>query len=335
VGATPIMKRHAHPGAAFYCVADARYFLGAVAMVNSLRLHDHAEPVFMLDCGLTQAQREMLESHVTLVRAPNDTPPYLLKTVAPMTRPAETMVLIDADMIVTRPLTELIASASTGRIVTFENDRDRFVPQWGELLDLGTARRQPYVSVGLVFLGGSVGQEVVGLMDDRQRRVDFDLTWYGTKVSDYPFLYPEQDVLNAILCTRVQPARVVALDHDLAPTPPFRGVRLVNEDALQCAYRDGTRPYVLHHFHRKPWLDRMRHGIYSRLLARLLLSEDVAVRVPAGEVPLRMREGLVARAERTRVDAQDVFRRYLRDPIVKRTWKRAQAARRRGPERGQ
>ena len=31
--------------AAFYCVADERYFLGLVGMLNSLRLLGHREPV--------------------------------------------------------------------------------------------------------------------------------------------------------------------------------------------------------------------------------------------------------------------------------------------------
>ena len=40
------------PRAAFYCVADERYFLGAVGMLNSLRLLGHAEPIYVLDCGV-------------------------------------------------------------------------------------------------------------------------------------------------------------------------------------------------------------------------------------------------------------------------------------------
>jgi hypothetical protein len=152
-------------------------------------------------------------------------------------------------------------------------------------------------------------------MDDRQSRVDIDLTFIGSNLPDYPFLYPEQDVLNAILCTRVAGERTTALDHRLAPNPPFRGLRLLDEKTLACSYADGVAPYVLHHFHRKPWLDRIYHGLYSRLLARLLLYPDLAVKVPEREVPLRLRPGLVARAERMRVDVQDVFRRHVRERL--------------------
>ena len=89
-----------HPKAAFYCVADERYFLGAVGLVNSLRLVGHDEPVFVLDCGLTASQRELLSGSATVVEAPEDAAPWLAKTVAPIRHPARAMVLIDADMIV-------------------------------------------------------------------------------------------------------------------------------------------------------------------------------------------------------------------------------------------
>ena len=297
--------------AAFYCVADERYFLGAVAMLNSLRLQGHREPIFVLDCGLSAEQRSLLEPEVTLVPAPDGIPPWLAKTVAPLAHPAEVMVLIDADMIATRPLTELIEAASGGAVVAFENDRPRFVPEWGELLELGPIRPRPYVSSGLVCFGGEEGMEVLRLLDDRQSRVDFELTFARRAVPDYPFLYPEQDVLNAILSSRVEGERLVVLENRLAANPPFEGLRLLDADAVRCAYRDGAEPYVLHHFHRKPWLEPMYHGVYSRLLARLLLGPRIGLRVPEDHVPLRMRDGALARVQRARADVADVLRRKV------------------------
>ena len=119
--------------AAFYCVADERYFLGAVAVVNSLR-------------GLTSRHRELLDPHATVVEPTSEAPGWLQKTAAPLRHPAEVMMLIDADMVVTRPLGPLIEEASADRVVAFQNDRQRFVAGWGELLDLGPARPRPYVS---------------------------------------------------------------------------------------------------------------------------------------------------------------------------------------------
>ncbi len=160
---------------AFYSVSSEIYFLGAVGMINSLRLNGHTEPIFVLDCGLRADQRELLAPHATIVPAPPDRPPHLLKSVAPLAHPAEVMVLIDADMIVTRPLGELMERARSGEVVAFENNMDRFVPEWGELLDLGPIHRGPYVSSGLVFLGGDHGREVIRLLDDRVGSAEFDL----------------------------------------------------------------------------------------------------------------------------------------------------------------
>jgi hypothetical protein len=209
-------------------------------------------------------------------------------------------------MIVTRPLTELIEEARGGRVVAFRTDIDRFVPEWGELLGLGQARWRPYVTSGLVFLGAPVGTEVLALMEELRVRVDFDSTLWRKNVGEYPFLYADQDVLNAILSTRVPPDRVVALDHRLHAATPFDEgeLRGLDEASLRCVYADGTEPYVLHHvLPAKPWLRPIYHGLYSRLLRRLLIGSDVAVRVPRGLIPLRMRTGCLARAERARVGA--------------------------------
>jgi hypothetical protein len=298
---------------AFYCVADDRYFLGAVALINSLRIHGHSEPVHVLDCGLSPARRELLATDTLVVDPPEseELHPWLLKTVAPLAHPAEAAVLIDTDMIVTRSLAPLIARAAAGAVVAFENDTPRFVPEWGELLDLGEPRPGRYVSSGLVIAGGEEGGRLLMLMDDRQRRIEIGRTIFGTGEAGYPFRFPEQDVLNAILRTRIPDAAQDVLPNRLAPNPPFAGVRLEDERAVRCRYDDGEAPYVLHHFHRKPWLDPIYHGLWSRLFARLLLGPDLAIRVDPEDVPLRMRSGPRARAERARVDAVDVFRRKV------------------------
>jgi hypothetical protein len=297
---------------AFYCVVDERYFLGAVGMLNSLRLAGHDEPVFALDCGLTAAQRRRLEPHATLVAGPTDAPPYLLKTIAPLAHPADVMVLIDADMIVTRPLTQLVERAARGGVVAFANDADRFVREWGQALELGPIRRTTYVSSGLVLLGGDEGAEVLRLLDDRQRRVEFERTFYGTDEPGYPFRYPEQDVLNAILSTRADPERVTVLEHRLAPVPPFAGLTLVDEQRLVCEYSDGARPYVLHHIARKPWLRALPQSVYSQLLSRVLLAPDLTVPVAQSTVPRTLRRGASGAVARRRRMARDGIGTRLR-----------------------
>jgi hypothetical protein len=315
--------------AAFYCMSSEAYFLGAVGMINSLRQHGHAEPVYLLDLGLTDAQRELLAGEAEIVTPPASTPPWLAKTYAPRAHPAETMVLIDADMIVTRSLAELIDRAAGGGVVAFENDSQRFIPEWGELLDLGPADRRPYVSSGFVILGGEPGEETLRLLDDRQRRVEMDRTFYGADEPGYAFLYPEQDVLNAILCTRIATGAVTTLPARLMPNQPFDGLELIDEASLRCAYRDGVEPFVLHHFLYKPWLEPMYHGIYSRLLARCLIGTELAVRVPEDDVPLRMREGPLARLERIRVGIPDLLGWKLRGVLPDRVVARIDERRRR------
>jgi hypothetical protein len=300
--------------AAFYCMSSEVYFPGAVGLVNSLRLLGHRESIYLLDCGLTPAHRALLEPQVNLVDAPRDEPPYLLKTVAPRAHPAPVQVLIDVDMVATRSLAPLIEAAAPGRVVAFKDRMDRFVPEWGELLGLGPLRHSPYVSSGLVCLGGELGDEVIRRVEEGLRVVDYERSHFARDLADYPFRYLDQDILNAVLAS-LQPGAVVVEDGRLAPVPPFTKLEVADARALRVLYDDGAEPYVVHHFIVKPWLKPIYHGVYSRLLARLLLADDVPVKVPPDEVPLRMRDGLLAAIERRRVDVTDLVRWYVRDVI--------------------
>jgi len=299
-------------------MSSSIYFLGAVGMINSLRLLGHQEPIFLLDCGLTARQADLLRPHVTLVPGRTDAPPYVLKTIAPLRHPAKVMVLIDADMVATRSFAELIGQAAEGRVIAPRNDIDRFSAEWSTLLGLGPVRRQPYVSSGLVFLGPSIGEDVLTLMDALIDKVRLDLTFDRRDDRGYPLFYMEQDVLNAILASRVKRDRLVALPHRLVPNPPFPGLRLLDEAALRCSYGDGAEPYALHHFAVKPWLEPARHGAYSRLLRRLLTGADVPIRVNEDELPLRFRSGVRAWLDRKRVDVGETIHWHVREPLTAR-----------------
>jgi hypothetical protein len=299
-------------GAAFYCVSSPVYFLGAVGMINSLRLAGHDEPVYVLDCGLDESQRGLLAGEATLLDAPPGREPYTLKTEAPQRRPAPTRVLIDTDLVVTRPLDDLLEQAARGAVVAFRNPIDRFVDEWGEILDLGSLERRPYVCSGLVALGEPAGTEVLDLLADRQERVEFERGYFGANDRTYALEYADQDVLNAILATRVGAGRLVALDARLAPMPPFEGLRLIDERTLHCEYADGTQPYAVHQsLPVKPWLQPITDGIYSRLLRRVLTGDDVAIRVPDPMIPRSLRRGPIGFAERQRVKARDQIRGRL------------------------
>src|SRR5689334_24719137 len=99
------------PATAFYVVSDCRFFLGTVALLNSLRLVGHDEPIFVVDAGLAAEHRRLLSGHATIISPPEKDEAVLLTPVGPRARPAEVAVLLDADIIVVRPLTELIAAA--------------------------------------------------------------------------------------------------------------------------------------------------------------------------------------------------------------------------------
>ena len=315
------------PPLAFYCVSSARYYLGAVALINSLRLLGHDEPVFVLDVGLDPRQREQLAAEATLVGAPADTTPFLLKTVAPTRHPADVMVLIDADMIVTRALGDLVERAREGRVLAVRHEHDRFFPQWGDLLGLPPSRRRPYVSSGFVFAGGEPGRRVIEAMHEAQPTIGIEETPYSAHSPDleslrisfsdtpdgHPFFFADQDVLNAVLTSAIRPDEVTTLERTAEANTPFAGLRVLDVSSLHCAYEDGTQPYVIHHYlPAKPWLQRTFDGPYSKLLRRLLAQPDVAVRPPSDQIPVRLRTGPLAYAERKRINTMERVRWRLR-----------------------
>ena len=110
-------------------------------------------------------------------------------------------------------------------------------------------------------------------------------------------------MLNAILAAR-DPDEVEVLDADLAATPPFAGLRVRDEGTLACSFADGTKPYLVHHHVVRPWLEQTEHGVYSRLLRRLLVREDVAIRVDPSALPEWLRTGAKAWAKRVSHDVR-------------------------------
>jgi lipopolysaccharide biosynthesis glycosyltransferase len=247
---------------------------------------------------------------VTIVPPPDARPPHLLKPVAPLLHPADTMVLLDADIIVTRRLDEL----NTGRIVAFVDEfADRHFEEWGPLLELGRPRPQPYVNSGALVVPGTLAQPVLGTLERVQRRIDLSRTYLERDDHTYPLRFPDQDALNAILATEVSEPET--LEHRLAPFPAFPGLRVVDEAVLRSAYEDGTEPFLLHHVRAKPWLQVTPPNPYTQLLTRLLTWDDVALRPDDAAVPLRLRLGRAAAAERVRVRAQIAVRNRLRGKL--------------------
>ena len=294
---------------AFYTMADSRFFLGVVALLNSLRLVGHDEPLFLLDCGLEPDQRSLLEPHARVVSSDSSLSPILQTGAMVLSHPASVMVLLDADLIVTRSLSPLLDGAAAGKIVAVADGvPNRFHPEWGELLGLGPLRRQTYVNNGLVALPYGLGSAIVERSTALQADMKMEDSIFACGNAQGPFYYPDQDILNALLATDARQDQVEILEHRLAPFPPFDDLRLLDPHTLACRYPDGVQPFVLHHVARKPWLSPCRVTIYSRLLPRLWFGPDVPVRLNEQQVPLRFRTGGPARAALLAADLRALLR---------------------------
>jgi hypothetical protein len=312
--------------AAFYCVSNERYFHGAVAMVNSLRLLGHTEPIYVLDCGLRPEQRDLLAGETMVLAAPDDSPPVLQKTHAPLAHPAEVAILIDADLIVTRSLAELIDRAAAGRVLAVDDGQDRFFPEWGDLTG-SKAHPRRYVSSCLTVLGGAVGQRVIATMDDAQRRADIERTPYSAPVHDFvshadsydrnPYYFADQDVLNAVLATTVEAGEVEVLERPDVAILPFAGLQVIAVDELRCAYDDGGEPYAVHHLMlEKPWLGRTgENSVYTQLLTRLLGGDGLAVQMPLMWIPSWLRPGPIGSASRMLTNVGQGLRWRVYEPL--------------------
>jgi hypothetical protein len=307
-------------GEAFYAVSDSRHFLGAVALLNSLRLVGHREPIFLVDAGLSDEQRDMLASHVTLIPGPAGAPAVFLKMHGPVNRPARVAVLLDADVIVVRPLTELIDAARDGRLVAFVNNQpnqDRFFDEWRTTLALGPLRRQPYLAAGQLFIPDSLSEKLLRPWEAGQAKVDIRRTWLGRGTLSDPFYFADMDVFNAVAAARLQPDEIVTFENRLAPHPPFADLALVDKQSLLCRYPDGARPFLLHHVLAKPWLKATRTNVYSTLLPRVLLAPDVTLQLAPERLPLRLREGWLAAVDRRRANAQAAVSTVTRGQLGK------------------
>lgn len=320
------------PAVAFYTVADRRFFPGLVALLNSLRLVGHDQPLIVVDAGLTRGQRELLADHVWFVQAPSPAVPAVyLAQLGPAVCPADVMVLIDADIIVTRSLHELIDAAKANRVVGFidcPGTAARHHPEWGPALGLGPVRSQPYLNAGLLVFPDSLSSRLLPPWTAGQTAIGTASTRYGKARLEDPFYFADQDVLNAVLASQFEPDDLLLLAHRLAPHPPFPGVSLVDERHLNCRYDDGNRPFLLHHVLAKPWLKATRSTVYAQLLTRLLVEPDVVVQLEPSTLPPRLRRGWAAAVDRRRAGAAVLVRTGVRHQLCRfgvrtrlRTWR--------------
>lgn len=318
----------------FYTIADARYFPGAVGLVNSLRLTGHRQPLVVLDCGLTPRQRELLAPHCRLF--PRDrtsiTNPTLLKPFPHLLEPDGVAVLIDSDIIVCGPLESVLARARAGAICAVPDpEPDRWFAEWEQLFSLAAKpRRQPYVNAGLVTFSVRHHPDLLGRWWSLCERI-FTHPTIAEGAADGPSSQADQDALNALLASEWDRDALDVLPPETSPGPrEMRALRdgVHVQDARTLASRYRGRPVLALHSiggRGKPWQGKgwlwLGDNPYPRLLRRVLCGDDLAVRMDPAELPLWLRPGPAGALAMLALDALNRLlwaARRAADPLAER-----------------
>ena len=308
-----------------FTVCDAGYFPGAVALLNSLHLSGNQLPLTVLDVGMTHEQRRLMEPHCEIVKYVGDRHPYLCKLIAPMESDADTIVLIDSDIVVTGLLTDGITAAEGGAVYAFAEPHSvgRWFAEWTGILGLDAPlRRETYVSAGFVAFSktGVAGllQRWAALCDDLAAgRVAWNGNSHVRSRAD-PLWLPEQDVLNALLMSEVPADRVTVGRATGMPMLPdaLSETRVVDAARLRCEWR-GEPVTMLHAIGaRKPWQPsaarELRATAYVRCLLRVLTGPDLVVRIPDDQLVPWLRPQVTALMKRWLLYAYDLPARRSR-----------------------
>jgi hypothetical protein len=290
----------------FYTVSNARYFPGTVALLNSLRLTGNAGELVVLDAGLTAAQRGRLDPHTTVLDVPHDVAmnPLLLKAYPASLAPSGVVVVIDGDIIVTGSLSETLDRAAAGAICVYpDTASERWFREWQELFGLtAPLRREPYVNSGFVAFSVEAWPTLLTRWEAAATAIPTERTRAGGALQATPFWDGDQDALNALLMSEIPRGALALLPGDEAPMSFAQRRRLTIRDRerLVCVH-EGRETVLVHSAGEpKPWHpDGWRHGMwrdgYVALLPRVLLADDVLVRLSARELPVWSRDGRLPR----------------------------------------
>jgi hypothetical protein len=311
------------PSVEFLTTTDARYYVGTVALLNSLRLTGNDAPLAVLDLGMTTEQRSRLAPHARILppSAVEFSPAtkYSAKPRLAATSSADVVVLIDSDILVTSELSTELDEARRAKLVAAPDGPGssmRSFREWEALFGLRAAVRsnQIYVNAGFVVFAPAHWPDllsrwietcdVVQLSDEerRARLYEEDL---------HPIAGQDQDALNALLMSEFPGSALHIVPYHCAPFPQHMSdVRVEDAGALRCVSHD-ERVTLLHYVMTpKPWQawgwTRAGSQAYITLLPRTTVASDVALRLDERELPrwltsppLRHALGLVAPLART------------------------------------
>lgn len=272
----------------FYTISNAPYFPGLVALINSLILAGHTQPIRVGDCGLTPAQRDVLRTCRQVELFPLDPGkiknPGQYKAFAHIANASGIAVIIDSDMIVTGSLNPLVAQARRGGICAFANPiDDRWYAQWQDIFALPhPPRRQTYICSGFVAFSTDVWPNLLERWWRACEAIHSHPTYQEGSEWDSPTAQSDQDALNAILMSEYEVDAI-----SLAPVEKqvyrwdFRFLETRDRHTLDCRFQ-GQAPLILHAaLTSKPWEERgASNDTYFVFMRRLLLGPDVAIKVP-------------------------------------------------------
>jgi len=296
---TSVVRRDAQ----IFTLGDSGYFLGIVALVNSLRLTGNAQPITVLDLGLTQSQRAILGPRCSFIEAAelSGMRIWMLQAFPHLVDPQGVIGIIDSDVIVTSRLNQFLDEAATGKIVAFPEPvcPDRHFSEWATLFDLTRDLRsgQRYVNAGCIFVSTLQHPEFLKRWWDCSLKINSQRTFLDDADYTSPVAFGEQDALNALLMSEMSPSEIAVQPRHLQryfDTQPGR-VQVHSVKRLDCSH-DGHRVSFLHRvWVNKPWQRgswrTIKRTAYSRCLRRVLVAKDVEIRVPNSELPLWLKRG--------------------------------------------
>ncbi len=310
-----------------FTMGDAGYFLGVVALLNSLRLTGNAMPLTVLDVGLEAWQRAQLEPHCDLVSARSGVSVYHLKAHAPMASDADIVLMLDGDVIVTGSLSPMVDAAAAGKVCAYGDQmaEQRWFPEWTHLLGLrAPLRRGPYVNAGAIAVSTARMPGFLPRWTEVCGRVAGAPTMEHSALgADDPLWLADQDPLNALLLSEVPSDQVVAYGYPgmVIGAENLARAKVVDAQRLRCTWQ-GEPVTLLHAVGRlKPWHRRasreLRRTAYTTLLRRVLAAPDVELRVPSAHLPRWLRPGPAGATVAWALHAYDVGARGSR-PVRQR-----------------
>ncbi|MDR7543859.1 MAG: hypothetical protein QN120_06395 [Armatimonadota bacterium] len=298
----------------FFTISTASYFLGTVALLNSLWLTGHGNNLSVLDRGLSPRQRRLLSTRGTVVDLPSaagPTPPVMLKAYPHVLGGDGTVAVIDSDIVVTDSLAPILERAAGGMIVSYiDPSGDRWFGEWQEIFGLTRRlRRQPYVGAGFVVLSTAHWPHLLRRWWELCCRIATDKRVAAGSPEDNPIYYGDQDALNALLMSEVSAGAVLMLERPAVPIwQELRRVCVLDEHRLRCVH-EGATPVMLHAagsskvWESRGWTHVDRRDAYARLLVRCLTAPDLPLRLEPSEVPVWLRRGVRGAAVRVALSA--------------------------------